>query len=151
PGKRELVLAEARVHLVHGANGSGKSSIIEALELASTGKVDRLEKVQEERYQAVIKNHDARADATITLAWNGAAGQPETGKRRTVTDKGIDEAIARGVEASSFRLDQPLMDKLIGRYTHERARDFLRAFFPEAQTRLEDYEKTAQSWTAALL
>ena len=33
---------------------------------------------------------------------------------------------------------------------HERARDFLRAFFPEAKVSLADYEKTAENWTATL-
>jgi hypothetical protein len=151
PGTRDLELADAaRVHLVHGANGSGKSSIVEALELVATGKVDRLEQAQEKNYEGVIKNDDAGKDvaATITLAWKSAAGEPHT-ERRAIADW-IAEPIAKGVEASSFRLDQPLMDKLIGRHPHERARDFLRAFFPEAKDSLADYTKAAETWQATL-
>jgi hypothetical protein len=152
PGTRDLQLEEAQVHLIHGANGSGKSSIVEALELVSTGTVDRLEQVQEKKYEDVIKNHDAGVDAaaTITLAWRSAAGPLESDKVRRVTADGIIEPIAKGVEASSFRLDQALMDKLIGRYPHERARDFLRAFFPEAKNSLADYAKAAETWRATL-
>ena len=56
----------------------------------------------------------------------------------------------RAVDASSFRLDQPLMDRLIGQFPHARARIFLRAFFPEAVASLSAYEQAAQAHEQAL-
>ena len=152
PGTRQLVLTDATVHLVHGANGSGKSSIVEALELVSTGRVDRLELVQEKAYEDVIKNHDAGpgAAATITLAWASGGRPAVDDKPQSVAAGRLPDDVAPPVEASSFRLDQPLMDKLIGRYPHERARDFLRAFFPEARDTLKEYVQSADTWMAKL-
>jgi hypothetical protein len=123
---------------------------VEALELVSTGRVDRLEQAQEKQYDAVIKNRALGDPATITLAWSRAGGPPEPGDERRVTESGVDAPLAPEVEASSFRLDQPLMDKLIGKYPHERARDFLRVFFPEAKDSLSQYARTAESRAATL-
>ena len=149
PGTRTLSLADASVHLVHGPNGSGKSSIVEALELVSTGKVDRLEQAQEKSYDEVIRNRTLNQDATITLAWTGDADGSDSSTPRTVIASGVADPIGAGIEASSFRLDQPLMTRLIGKYPHERADEFLRAFFPEAAKSLAEYRSTEAMREAA--
>jgi energy-coupling factor transporter ATP-binding protein EcfA2 len=144
PGTRTIVLSDARVHLVHGPNGSGKSSLVEALELVSRGKIERLAQAQETAYDGVIKNRDSTGAATIALEWSNGNGQRNTDPVRTVTAAGLDKPINETVDASSFRLDQPLMDKLIGKSAYERMRDFLRAFFPEATSSLEAYGEASR-------
>lgn len=145
PGTRTLELADTSVHLIHGPNGSGKSSIVEAFELVSTGKVDRLEQAQVKTYDAVIRNHEINQAATIKIQWKDNAGPPEPLSPRTVMPDGLPDPIAPGIEASSFRLDQPLMSKLIGQYPHARAEEFMRVFFPEAKESLVEYRRTART------
>ena len=58
---------------------------------------------------------------------------------RLVIETGISDALARELPASSFRLDQPLMDRLVGQFPHERARHYLETFFIEARESLTEY------------
>ncbi len=145
PGVRELILNDARVHLIHGPNGSGKSSIAEALELMSSGKVDRIEKANERAYDRVIWNRTTKEAATIKLQWRADAnGRAPDSVLGTVTQTGLDVPLNDKVHASSFRLDQALMDRLVAHVPHERARVFLQAFFPEAGPSLVEYQTTAK-------
>ena len=50
----------------------------------------------------------------------------------TVVAEGLAQPLDKSVDVASFRLDQPLMDRLIGKSHHERARVFMDAFFPGA-------------------
>jgi hypothetical protein len=61
---------------------------------------------------------------------------------------GIEEPLDGDIHVSSFRLDQPLMNRLIGVFPHERARAFMRAFFPEAATSLDAYAEATRARTA---
>jgi energy-coupling factor transporter ATP-binding protein EcfA2 len=142
PGQREIVLEEARVHLIHGPNGSGKSSLVEALELVASGKIERLEEAGEKNYERVIKSQGQAEGATIELTWNDGQSKKEL---RRVTPTGLDTPPSKSVHASSFRLDQPLMKRLIGLFPHERASNYLQAFFPEAAASLEAYAAAAKS------
>jgi hypothetical protein len=150
PGRRELVLSDARVHLVHGPNGSGKSSIVEALELVSTGKIERLRLADETRYDLVIRNRSNKEeDAKIALGWVNTTGTTEVDAPKLVTAEGVAQPLNTTLEtnhkykidASSFRLDQALMDRLIGKSPHARAKEFMRAFFPEATESLDQYAR----------
>jgi hypothetical protein len=137
PGTREFRLdASARVHLVHGPNGSGKSSLVEALELVSCGSVERIEQAKETDYETdyarIIQNRDMGAAAKIEVRWRARPAQSWQ-----VVAKGLDTPPAVPVHSSSFRLDQPLMDRLVGTSAHERAGHYLRAFFPEAGAALQ--------------
>ncbi|MFT5322692.1 MAG: energy-coupling factor transporter ATP-binding protein EcfA2 [Planctomycetaceae bacterium] len=75
-GQRKLILNEAvdhsgtqtsqraeTLHLIHGQNGSGKSSLTEAIELALTDKIDRLEDApgKQPDYVGVLTNRERRA------------------------------------------------------------------------------------------
>ncbi len=77
-----------RLHLIHGANGSGKSSFTEAIELALTDRIARLERSEhgsDERpkYVDVLTNRQRRAEdpaknaAEISL--NVRNGVPDSG------------------------------------------------------------------------
>jgi hypothetical protein len=146
-GTRTLSFGTARVHLAHGPNGSGKSSLVEALELVTTGKIDRLERAKETDYDRVIRNRDVATPARIELMRGRDRAVTVS---RAVTAAGIEQPIDAGVDASSFRLDQALMDRLSGLFPHERAQAFLRAFFPEAAPSLGRYEKATADRTRAV-
>ena len=151
PGVREIVLTDSRVHLMHGPNGSGKSSIVEALEILTSGKVERLDQAGETQYDTVIRNSSSTGPASVSVGWS-ADGSPNVSvdEPRHVLTNTIELPLAPGVDASSFRLDQPLMDRLVGRFPHERARIFLRAFFPEAIESLDKYEQAAREHELAV-
>jgi energy-coupling factor transporter ATP-binding protein EcfA2 len=142
PGRRKLAFAEARVHLVHGPNGSGKSSIAEALELVASGKVQRLEQAGEKSYDRVIPYAKSANGTKVELAWLNAAGE-RTQHAFSVQADGVERPLAAAVDAGSYRLDQPLMDRLVGYSSHARAKTFLQAFFPDAVNSLAQYEQAA--------
>ena len=139
------MLSHTRVHLVHGPNGSGKSSVVEALELVSSGTVERLERAGEKQYNDVIKNRSSRTPATIELAWSADGSETEMDDPRPVVPEGLDNAIDATIPASSFRLDQPLMDRLIGQFPHERAGHYAQTFFSETIISLQDYTSAAET------
>lgn len=151
PGQREIVLSNSRVHLMHGPNGSGKSSIVEALELVTSGRIERLDQAGETQYAAVIRHSASQGQASVGIGWS-VDGSPNVSidAPRHVLETTIELPLAPGVDASSFRLDQPLMDRLVGRFPHERARIFLRAFFPEAIESLDRYEQAARELEQAV-
>lgn len=147
PGKRVLTLEEkdkAAVHLVLGANGSGKSSLVEAIEYLATRKIERLE--------SVVPIEDGRMD--MGKLQEIIAHQPRNG--------GVGkEASARFIGRSSqsgasllhhvgaFRLDQGVMDKLTCADDAERADYFTGLFFPEYSEIREDYRKGLENLAIA--
>jgi hypothetical protein len=137
PGRRELVLAPASVHLVHGPNGSGKSSLVEAIELLSCGLIERLEQAGEKDYARIIKNRDADPTATATVEW--AWGDKDDEKHVRNVERKDPSPGEPVVQPGSFRLDQVLMERLVGSAAHERANTYLRAFFAEAGPSLDTY------------
>jgi len=150
PGRRTLKLdPSARLHLAHGHNGSGKSSLAEALELAMTGTVERLDLAGEATYEGVLTNRDARAAATVTLEVleQPAAGAVEK-KRGVARDPA--QALSPGLKATSFRLDQTLMDRLARMGDEKRAITFLESFFPKEHKTYEEYRQAEQRRREAL-
>lgn len=131
PGLRPWTLSADRVHLLHGPNGTGKSSIAEALELVVTGSVERLKVDPQADYAGIIlnrdaANRDAAGAATVTLTVS--SGPP---REFTVVPSGIAEpALYPGLPASAFRLDQTVMDHLVRSDSQQRARIFTQSFFP---------------------
>jgi hypothetical protein len=145
--ERVISLAPARVHLLHGANGSGKSSVAEAIELVATGKIERLELAGETNYDKVVR-HRQRPDQAAEIVVEYQDDSAPTAFR--VVPAGIESPIDPDVDASSFRLDQPLMDRLVGLSPNARAQIFSRAFFPQAMPSLQRYEKASELHQAAL-
>lgn len=138
PGSRQVKLANSRVHLVHGANGSGKSTLVEALELLSSARVERLDRANVEDYTEVIKNRASTEPATIEIRRGNQA------EVWNVVKTGLDKPPPQPVHASSFRLDQALMDRLVGNFPHERAEHYVKAFSPESSTAAFEYSDAAK-------
>ena len=146
-GLRELVFhRDHRVHLIHGPNGSGKTSLVEALELAFRGRAERIDLAEEKDYDRVIRNRAGTAPALVALSFDGA----KTWREGTVTASGFSDPLNASLNAGSFRIDQPLMERLVGSYPHQRARNYLDAFFPEASTSLRLYQEADDRLKAAL-
>ena len=142
-GRRILQLEpSARTHIVHGQNGSGKSSLVEALELISTGSVERIGKIadpsaRQASYEAVIRNGDSTDKACVTLGFRGAADREYRIGRTDSPPSPLDEKMA----AVSFRLDEEVMDRLSRGSDAERARLFLDGFFPEESPKLKTFDE----------
>ncbi|HEX2642232.1 MAG TPA: AAA family ATPase, partial [Thermoanaerobaculia bacterium] len=136
-----------RVYLIYGHNGSGKSSLVEALELATTGSVDRLKAVDEKRYLQVISyrsNFEAEPaePARIHLELEEEDAEKPIDRNMEVTEHGISEILDRQQSrygANSFRLDQTVMDRLGRSGDRMRADTFLSAFFPDDAKIHSDY------------
>lgn len=136
-GRRELVLHPAtRLHLLHGHNGSGKSSLVESLELMLTGNIERLAGVDD--YELVIRNRNATKPAAIELI-------DRSGLRHAFTLAGGERprALAPGARAASFRIDQTVMDRLARASEVDRAAELLGSFFAEEAA-------TRERWRAAV-
>jgi hypothetical protein len=131
PGRRSWDLVTNRVHLLYGANGTGKSSIAEALELVVTGSVERITTDPNADYAAIIRNSGSKEDATVELSLTD-----ESPKTFEVTKEGIKKAAMRkDLPVSAFRLDQTVMDQLVRTTAQQRARMLTRAFFPDTDYR----------------
>jgi hypothetical protein len=130
PGRRTLKLHEhTRLHLLHGHNGSGKSSLVEALELMITGGIERLSGIDD--YEHVVRNRWSQTPARIDLLTDSEPlGFELHGSDRPK------QALAQGSRAASFRLDQTVMDRLARASDVDRAAELLSAFFAdEAEVR----------------
>lgn len=136
PGTRSFRLdGEATVHMVHGANGSGKSSLVEAIEYLATGSIDRLHDPQD---VARIVEHapdgkKAPLAAQVRFLEGGTLHDTRSGP--PVEPLGTPSA-------GAFRLNQPVMDRLAVVEDAERIRYFVETFFPE-------YEKAATAYRNA--
>ncbi len=127
PGERTLSLEPgAKVHLLHGHNGSGKSSLVEAMELIMIGTVERIERAEEPDYDQIIRHRGAAEPASIRLCFkDGSQTEP------FVVGKPDQPPLAPTLQATSFRLDQTVVDRLTWFGNDERAATFTGAFFPE--------------------
>ncbi len=127
PGTRTLTLEpQAAVHLLHGQNGAGKSSLAEALELSVTGSIARLKAKNVSDYSTVIQNRHTTQAASIQLQFDSS----ETWWS-AISASGVSSPLSLDIPVSRFRLDQDGMDTLAREGSEKRAEIFLRSFFPE--------------------
>ena len=125
-----------RLHLLHGHNGSGKSTFSEALELLLARSIQRLDEAGEKDYSRVVRhrpaaaveNPAAAAPAQVTLACDPLERTVTVLQQLAFTPPAD---TAAPLQVTSFRLDQRFMDNLIRSTESERAGLFLRAFFPQ--------------------
>ena len=135
---------EGAFHIVHGRNGSGKSSFSEALELIVTGKLRRLKGEDEEgeggaegrkshSYIDILTHRERRRNDPKIEASFEVKGVARGLARASfvVGEKGVDEPLARNLPAAAFILDQRVSDQLSAGTPAERARLFLKAYAPK--------------------
>lgn len=152
-GTRELELPEycageqksPRIHLVHGQNGSGKSSIAEAIEFAVTGRLRRLGDSQ--RYAQTLCNRD-KQQASVTLV-RGSADKSADKVVRKIEEAPIEPLLKR-FDGRALVLDQATMDDLSRAGDARRAATLLGAFFPEDYEIFQAYEGAEKEAKAAL-
>jgi energy-coupling factor transporter ATP-binding protein EcfA2 len=142
-GRRKLALEPAQVHLIFGRNGSGKSSLVEALELAVTGTAERL--AGEADFTRVIRNRHATGPARVILHFRDAIRSDHE-----VVATGIADPLRGDLKATAFRLDQPVMDRLTRGGDVERAAIFLRSFFPHESADFLAFQQAREAAEKAL-
>lgn len=139
------------LHIVRGYNGSGKTSIVEALELAATGRVERITSHPTEKdHQRVITNRQvAKAGRAASLDLRFLEGPPHS---LSVVPSGASETLkpaspvapssvgAGAVGAASFRMHQAVGDQLSQGAPEVRGRILMEAFFPEQSGRLNELD-----------
>lgn len=138
PGTRSLNLQEdARVHLVYGANGSGKSSLVEAIEYLATGRIDRLERVEDIARIVEHAPDGKAAPASAKVRFLDAGTEHDTRLGPPVTPVGIPSA-------GAFRLNQPMMDRLVTLNDADRISYFISTFFPDFTAVAHNYDSAEQ-------
>jgi AAA domain-containing protein len=159
PGRRRLRCdGKAWLNVVHGHNGSGKSSLAEAVEVLLTERVQRLDDARETNYFRVLRHrptgvHDKDLEkltpAEVTVL--GTDGLPKSTVRISHQRPPVREGSAPSSKyrANSFRIDQVFMDKLIRSKPGERAAIFLDAFAPQDQKLLKDLQQLRAQLRAA--
>jgi hypothetical protein len=156
-GAREIHFAPGcTLHVIHGYNGSGKSTVTEALELLLTGYIERLEEAGYKNYFDVVRHRPTqipgatRDDNTPPALPTQVILYSDEKEVHTITVSA--EGQSAGMmsipspearpPAALFRLDQRFMDKLVTRRDADRYELFLRAFFPREYPLLEKLDKT---------
>ena len=140
-GTRQWKLASTSLlHVLHGHNGSGKSSLAEAFELLVSGRVERLG----------LKTFDSAADAKLLTnrvarrrlppaVANVSVTYEETVSGPSSSKWSLDETWQDTFKAEGrVWLDQKFSDRLIGVSPAERAICFLQAFFPNEVRPVEE-------------
>lgn len=75
-GGEITVPLDAQVVLIHGLNGAGKTSVLSAIELALTGNIDAMRRVDPDYANHLV--HRGEEQANITLRSNDSSGRSES-------------------------------------------------------------------------
>lgn len=117
---------DAPVVLIHGSNGTGKTSILSALELGLTGKVRSMER-QDDRYTAHLP-FLGQPYATVRVEVAGYLQAGSTGAPLTVNGARIDGMPALSENSARFYsercyLDQASLGRLLELYQHREGKE----------------------------
>lgn len=135
--RRSLDLDSRKLHIVHGQNGSGKSSFVEAAEWLATGKIERLGNNATEYPQHIANDANQPLDVACRSANNATPYS---------LDFPPDQA---GVAVAGFRLNQKLMDRLAEEGDEKRAEVFLSAFFSAERPVVDAYHQAGSDYDTA--
>ncbi|MDJ0836073.1 MAG: ATP-binding protein [Acidobacteriota bacterium] len=125
------------LHLVHGDNGSGKSSLVEAILLAAGQKPDNYPDDRKAMLDSIRNKHAGKRKAVevkLTSGGTNYAWPPETDIPRP----------------AMFCIDQVFMSRLTHESPSERARMFVEAFFPNESDNLSNYVQSQERVTGML-
>lgn len=108
---------DAKVVLVHGENGAGKTSLLSAIELALTGRVQSLERA-DQAYERQLLHRSANEGS---VAVHALLGTKERGFEALLTDSGVQSSVTLDrSNATFFRervfLPQSLLGQLLQIY-----------------------------------
>ncbi|MBC8010016.1 MAG: AAA family ATPase, partial [Burkholderiales bacterium] len=142
PGMRHWTkAAAARLHVIHGPNGSGKTSLAEGFEYAVTGDSTRLKKTSPPpepvsaaspgRYAPLIFRSGNTPPQGATRAALHLDKDTLPLFNRSAPPAPGDSKDVLAIPGGSFRLDQKLVDQLSLSDSATRARIWLETFFPE--------------------
>jgi hypothetical protein len=114
---------DAPIVLIHGPNGTGKTSILSAIELSLTGSIQSLERL-DERYLAHLPCF-GESYATVQIQ-TGNSGSPLLGDVMTVGSTGVDgtpalDPLRRQFYSERCYLDQVSLGRLLEMYQHTEA------------------------------
>lgn len=146
------------LHVIHGNNGTGKSTFTESIELLLTGKLDKLEMGEglKRRYVDVLKNSkvDSSQDATLSASFDGkqptlewkviSTGIEFTGKKSQLLKPDSPQRV--DIEPGGFRYEQQFADNLVRVSEGGRATEFLKAFFPGTKTIIDSTQKAKKEF-----
>ena len=107
-GKWEIPL-DAPIVLIHGANGSGKTSVLAAIEFALTGEI-RSMRLRDARYTAYLP-HRGSLFATIEIEIADEDGKGRLAPRVTVGGDDIDGPPALDPERAQFYTERSYLDQ----------------------------------------
>ncbi|MEM7390844.1 MAG: ATP-binding protein [Verrucomicrobiota bacterium] len=137
-GERVWNPVKSPIHLLHGSNGTGKSSLVEAIEFIHCGRIRRLG-AQTQRYRTILTNRTAakknrRAEVRIKQSdlTNELKFIPDDDQQLS---ENSDPALQPDLHGDSIRLDQDLSDRLSRGSGADRAEIFMTAFFPGVGSR----------------
>ncbi len=155
-GQRNLTCdARANLHLLHGHNGSGKSTFTEALEFVATGQIERID--DPAAYFATVHHRygpQGQKTSEATVAFLAGPENAQKSKVRVTEDNKIHREPVETIplQAKSFRLDSTFMEKLARANSVDRALLFLDAFTPGGskawQSGLEERNKLRDDMNA---
>jgi DNA repair exonuclease SbcCD ATPase subunit len=61
---------DASIVLIHGQNGAGKTSLLSGIELALTGGVPSLQRLDEDYFSHLVHKDATSASITVSTHWN---------------------------------------------------------------------------------
>ncbi|WP_420610487.1 AAA family ATPase [Candidatus Poriferisodalis sp.] len=103
------ILLDAPIVLIHGANGSGKTSILSAIELGLTGEIRAMHR-QDDRYTAHLP-HRGSSFATIEVDIAGDDGRAHLPTRTTVGGDEVRGAPTLDPETAQFFAERSYLDQ----------------------------------------
>jgi len=108
---------DASIVLIHGQNGAGKTSLLSGIELALTGAVPSLHRLDDDYFSHLV--HKDAASASITVTVNASSG--EVSKKLEIQDAAVrGEPLLKSPESSFFSercyLAQSTMNRLLELY-----------------------------------
>ena len=152
PEQRSLTFSKDNCyHMVHGQNGSGKSTFVEALEWLKTGSIHRLKSkhIEAVNYLPIVKNRDAQQQQETAFSVQfSLAGKT---KAKLCEDHGSISFTPKGSQPChrlNFLIDQQLMDQLTQQSPAERAALLVEGFFPDSESIIAELQ-TAKDKQAA--